>query len=423
MNQQESDGQWSHEKGPCASTSGKVPDGRSVYLAPTLRQWGGYGARVFSMEPVFPSKTFPNHQSIMTGLYPESHSIVSNTFFDPVLNETFHMGHHEEKWWGGEPLWATLRKQGFVTAAYFWPGSDVAYSNETMRPHATAGVYNASVSYATRIEHVVDWFTTGVLVDNGSRAKPDFCAVYFELVDQQGHLFGPNSTEVNLAIARVDTMVAHLVQQMQVALASDDHELQIIIVSDHGMAQVARHRSVSLAATKFRERGIRDVTLSPVAMFWPIKSGVPVEQSMQRFYKSLQNLADKPAVHMKAYKKSSLNERWHLKKNRRVAPVLALADVGWRLIDNDEKDEADRIQSGHDNREVWGNHGYDNQAQDMRAIFIANGTAFISHPNGLPSGETLSSVDVYEIVCRVLGAQPAPNNGSIAIARRIVRVA
>eukprot|EP00166_Cyanidium_caldarium_P002304 ctg_227.g133 len=168
-----------------ASVSRTAAD--STYLAPNLRQLAARGFRAAYLEPVFPTKTFPNHQSIITGQYPESHGVVDNVFYDPVLNETFNMGHLEERFWGGEPLWATLRRQGRVTAAYDWPGSEVTYRQTWKRPHAHAGPFNASRPYAERVRQIIEWYERGVVDDQGKLQVPDLVAVYLEPVDHAGH--------------------------------------------------------------------------------------------------------------------------------------------------------------------------------------------------------------------------------------------
>lgn len=78
--------------------------------APNLAKLASDGVRAPWIEPRFITKTFPNHFSIATGLYEESHGIVGNNFFDPVLNDTFRLGRNESEWWdtGAIPLWVRM---------------------------------------------------------------------------------------------------------------------------------------------------------------------------------------------------------------------------------------------------------------------------------------------------------------------------
>ncbi|KAK4534952.1 hypothetical protein CDCA_CDCA03G0977 [Cyanidium caldarium] len=373
-----------------ASVSRTAAD--STYLAPNLRQLAARGFRAAYLEPVFPTKTFPNHQSIITGQYPESHGVVDNVFYDPVLNETFNMGHLEERFWGGEPLWATLRRQGRVTAAYDWPGSEVTYRQTWKRPHAHAGPFNASRPYAERVRQIIEWYERGVVDDQGKLQVPDLVAVYLEPVDHAGHLYGPDSLAVSMAIAEVDQVLGTLVSGVRQALASRADRLHVIVVSDHGMAAVDDQRRVALNAT---------------------------HAAAAELYQRMAQVAKGAAGHVRAYTQDSMEERWHLKGSRRVAPVSVLASTGWRLVYDEDAEAASRQP-----RHAWGDHGYDNIEPKMRALFVADGPTFRRNAGDAPDRQpVLRNVDVYEIVCTLLGAQPAPNNGSRDAVAQVLRSA
>ena len=403
-----------------ASVRRAAADG--TYLAPNLRQLAARGFRAAYLEPVFPTKTFPNHQSIITGLYPESHGVVDNVFYDPVLNETFNMGHLEERFWGGEPLWATLRRQGRVTAAYDWPGSEVTYRQPWKRPHAHAGPFNASRPYAERVRQIIEWYARGIADDQGKLQVPDLVAAYLEPVDHAGHLYGPDSLAVNMAIAEADQVLGTLVSGVRQALASRSDRLHVIVVSDHGMAAVDDQRRVALNATQFRRRGYRDVTLSPLAMLWPTAAAAataPTDAAAAELYQRVAQVAKGAAGHVRAYTRDSMEERWHLKGSRRVAPVSVLASTGWRLVYDEDAEAASRQP-----RHAWGDHGYDNTEPKMRALFVADGPTFRRNVGDAADRQpVLRNVDVYEIVCALLGAQPAPNNGSRDAVAQVLRSA
>src|SRR6266850_4625922 len=86
------------------------------------------GVHAKKLIPMFPSMTFPNHHTIVTGLRPEHHGIIHNNFYDPVTKETFAFNKTElqgSQWWGGEPVWATAIKQGRTADCLSWPGTGV----------------------------------------------------------------------------------------------------------------------------------------------------------------------------------------------------------------------------------------------------------------------------------------------------------
>lgn len=86
----------------------------------------GYGQN--GMYPSYPSITFPNHYSIITGLYPSHHGLVDNIFYDPNRKEMYKIGSKtvtDGSWYGGLPLWGLAEKQGMVAASLFWVGSRV----------------------------------------------------------------------------------------------------------------------------------------------------------------------------------------------------------------------------------------------------------------------------------------------------------
>jgi predicted AlkP superfamily pyrophosphatase or phosphodiesterase len=204
---------------------------RTEYLSrgftPVLTSLASKGISAKYMRPVFPSLTFPNHYTIVTGLYPESHGIVANIFHDPKLNDTFvyidSVKNAESKWWGGEPLWVTARKQGLISATMMWPGSEAAIQN--VRPNYYVK-YNGSMSLEERIDGVLGW------LDLRKSRRPNFITLYASDVDSKGHTDGPYSKAVNTSLSLVDSMIGRLISGLESRGIQD--AVDLIIVSDHG---------------------------------------------------------------------------------------------------------------------------------------------------------------------------------------------
>ena len=199
------------------------------YHPPTLTALAKDGVRAKWMIPSFPTKTFPNHYTIATGLYPEHHGIVENNIYD--FGEVFKMDNRDKvrdpKWWFGEPIWVTAEKQGQRAASYFFVGSE-AKVEDTYPTYSRN--YNGKVPNAMRVDKVLGW------VDEPVEKRPTMIAMYFSITDDVGHEFGPDSEETKYAVLEADTFIRRLMDGLKTRRI--DKKVNIIIVSDHGMAAV-----------------------------------------------------------------------------------------------------------------------------------------------------------------------------------------
>ena len=222
------------------SLDGFRPDYLERTKAPHLQALAGRGVRADGLVPVFPAKTFPNHYTIVTGLYPERHGIIGNTIYDPTTRRTFTMSNRTEvrdpMWWGGEPIWVTAERAGLRTGTLFWPGSEARIHG--VRPtHWRA--YDESMRGTARVDEVLRW------LDLPEGRRPAFVTLYFEDTDSAGHRNGPNSDAARQAISRVDGYVGRLVRGLERrGLLSSTN---LIVLSDHGMADVVPDRVVRLS--------------------------------------------------------------------------------------------------------------------------------------------------------------------------------
>lgn len=206
---------------------------RHDYLArghsPTLQRFAASGLRAEGLIPAFPSSTFPNHYSIVTGMYPGSHGIIGNTFYDRSRAATYRMSNRKAvedgRWYFGEPLWVAVEKSGAVAASFFWVGSEADIQG--IRP-THYKIYDGRVANKTRVQQVLDWLQLS------EQDRPKLITMYFSDVDSAGHNYGPDSPQVNAAIAKVDGELSLLLQ----GLAALPFEVNLIITSDHGMASV-----------------------------------------------------------------------------------------------------------------------------------------------------------------------------------------
>ena len=197
-------------------------------ISPTLDMMRRDGASALSLQPTFPSKTFPNHLSIVTGMHPENHGIVTNGIRDPFTGDRYRMGNNaaiqESRWYLGEMFWETAERQGITTASYFWPGSELP---EDHRRPTYQEFYEHNRPYETRIEGLLEW------LKKPEDERPRFMTLYFHEVDSKGHQFGPDSPEVNEAIKLVDSLLAKLLTGLKEIGLHDKTNLIIVFRSRH----------------------------------------------------------------------------------------------------------------------------------------------------------------------------------------------
>lgn len=348
------------------------------------------GVKAEYLTSVFPTNTFPTHWSIATGLYVENHGIIANSFYDYELEARFSFGPvggpNDERWWGGEPIWITAEKEGKTAATFFWPGSEATING--FRPTLWID-YDGSIPDSVRIDSVMNW------LDPAGDVQADFATLYFSFVDSRGHAFGPESSEVDQAVEEMDAILGDLMDQKnEVGL---NNRLNIIIVSDHGMASTSSERVIFLE--EIIDLNIVDmVTWTPVAM---IK---PDEGKTSEVYEALKSNEENYRV----YLKEELPERFHFRNHYRIPEIIMIADVGYTITSRPFFNQ--RGVSA-------GTHGYDNLAPEMRTFFAANGPDFV---NGVTS-PPFESVHIYELIANILGIQPAENDGSFEEVKFLIK--
>lgn len=355
-----------------------------------LRELAARGVRAERLIPSFPSKTFPNHYTIVTGLYPEHHGIVANTMRDDRIGTTFTIGDttiaRDPRWWGGEPIWNTAERQGVRTAALFWPGSDYAVNGRYPTYYTP---YNGRLPDTTRVQRVLKWLSMPT-----DRA-PRFVTLYFSTTDDAGHSYGPQSPQVDSAIAHVDARIGQLVDGL--AQRGLTGRVNIVVVSDHGMTEIDSSRVVRLDE-------YADLADMEVVDWMPVTAITPKPGKLASVYEALRR-----APHVQVFHRDSVPERFHYRASVRITPLVLLADEGWTIS------STERLRRNGPPR--GGTHGYDNFLPSMGALFIAAGPDI---QQGRVIGP-VANVHVYPLLARLLGVKPAPNDGhadSLAITRR-----
>lgn len=326
------------------------------------------------MLPSFPSVTFPNHFTLVTGLYPESHGIVGNTFWDPELEDEFETGTPvitQSKWWKAEPLWVTAEEQGVRTAIHMWPGSEAHIGN--VDP-TFVDRFNGSEELPRKVDRILQFLDLPGEEDDSydGDKRPQFIAAYVPNVDAAGHKYGPNSTEIRSTIAQADNMLGSLFHGIEERNLTDI--VNIVIVSDHGMATTSTARLVQLD-------DLIDIDLVERIDGWPSRGLRPKRpEDLQTLHKQLAKVAKNYADRIEVYTRETMPERYHFSSNERIAPLWVIPKAGWAVVERPEFDAKEALETGKAYH-PRGIHGYDHEHPLMRAIFIARGPAFPHKPN------------------------------------------
>ena len=362
---------------------------------PNVRRLMERGVHARNLIPSFPSKTFPNHYSIVTGLYPGHHGIVANNIFDPPTGRTFATAKREElrdpMWWGGTPIWTLVERAGRKSAPLFWPASEA--------PHAGLmptywQPYDENRPGNARIDQILSW------LDLPAAQRPTFLSLYFEDTDAAGHADGPDSPQVRDAIMRDDSYIGRLMDGLSRRGLVD--RVNVVVVSDHGMTAVDDTRVI-----------VADDYVSPndgvIADINPTLAVFPKAGKEDEVYRRLV----KAHPHLKMFKRDETPARWHYRDHPRVPPILGVADEGWQVL---RRETVNSIGAGRI-RGARGTHGYDPQLMSMRAIFIAAGPAFKRGATVAP----FENVSIYNVLANILHVTPAPNDGDPSIVRALLR--
>lgn len=364
------------------------------FQPPTLTRLARNGVRAKWMTPSFPTKTFPNHYTVATGLYPENHGIIENNIYD--FGTVFSLGKREEvqnsRWWFGEPIWVTAEKQGQKAGAFFFPGTEAEIAGK--RPTFWKE-YDGAISNEKRVDQILAW------LDLPQNERPTFFTLYFSDTDDAGHSFSPESVELKNAVEKVDRDLARLYEGLKARKI--DKKVNLIIVSDHGMATVYQKNVVLL------DDYFDFADTDRILWTGEIVQIFPKEGKLDEIAAKLKNVE-----HAVCWKKPEIPERLHYNKGSRIAPIICSAEEGWILTNKERFAQAQKNPNFDKPR---GAHGYDNKYQSMQATFIAHGAAF-------KKGkiiEPFPNVNVYNVMAKILKLTPAPNDGDAKFVKQVLR--
>lgn len=353
------------------------------YGAKHLLAIGSEGASApDGMIPSYPSLTFPNHYTLVTGLYPEHHGIVANRFYDPARKATYALGDPQSvtdgSWYGGVPLWSLAEKQGMRSACFFWPGSEAEIAGQ--RPSYYLH-FDDKIDEKKRIDQVIAWLKLP------EEQRPHFITLYYANVDHAGHEFGPDTQQTADAVKHVDELIGRLHSELDALHLPID----LIVVADHGMERV---QGSWITLDKF-------VSLDGFETAGPLLYA-PSDAEANRVYQKLKS-AD---AEFTVYRRDKIPAYLHYNSNPREGDPVIVPKGPYMI-------RAHGPQAGRDDHAPpAGEHGYDPyEMHSMRAIFFAEG------PDIKPgvTVKPFENINVFPLVTRILGLENPPIDGSLNV--------
>jgi alkaline phosphatase D len=358
------------------------------FALPNFSEFIAKGSSAEALIPAFPSKTFPNHYSTVTGLYPGSHGLVDNSFYDPQLKTLYTMSDRDKVvdpvFYGGTSIWRLAREAGMKSASYFWVGSEV--NDEDLRPDYYFE-YDGTVHPKTRIEKVISW------LELPKETRPHFIALYFSSPDYEAHLHGPSGYETRDAALQADSLLGYLMTRLkQIELP-----VNVMVTSDHGLTDIVIGSDTYVYLDQFvavKNTSYRIVNGGTHAHFYTRTA----EQT-----DSLYRLLHDRDSRMKVYRKEDLPAEWHYNHSR-VGDLLVVANHPFYLRNS----FGGYLRDGKPGS-VRGVHGYDpKEVNDMHGVFFAQG------PN-IRQGfqlKAIRNVDLYPLMARILNLRPPSIDGT-----------
>lgn len=351
------------------------------------------GAAAEALIPSFPSKTFPNHYTLVTGLYPGNHGLVDNEFYDPKEKKQYAIRKREMVenpiFYGGTPLWQLAQQHGLKSASFYWVGSE-AKIHGTLPDYYR--LYDAKVKNEERVEQTIHWLK---LPDT---ERPHFISLYFSLIDHEAHSTGPTSIQTQRALHTADSLLGMLM----IKVKEIDLPINLVVVSDHGLYEMKREEKVFRYVDQLVN--VKDTSL----IFANAGSQV---HFYTKHVDSLYSILKKQAQGFNVYKQNEFPERWHYKNNR-AGDILMVAEPGTYFL------TSTRDLSKWEGRGNFGEHGYDPAlTNDVNGIFYAMG------PN-VKQGVRLKpfeNIHVYPFVAKILGLKILEIDGDVSVLESVYK--
>lgn len=358
-----------------------------LYDTPTLDSIARVG--VFSkVKPCYPSNTFPNHYAMATGLHPDHHGIVNNSFYDKSLGLSYSISNDEARvnpdFYKGEPIWNTVERQDLTAHVYTWVGVEAPYEGKFPTKYL---IYDSNRTRKELADHVLE-----ALCNPNVEEIPNLTMWYFDEPDAVEHRYSPTSEETRKVVEDIDSVLAYFMTEVRKSPVYE--KINFIFTADHGMTELSPERYYNI------------YPLIPGEAKYCYNSNPltlePAEERVQAVYEILK--AHEEEGHYRVWLREDMPEEYHYGTyTDRIQPIVLQADNGWKVVYNEKSD--------------WGkpkpkasSHGYDPSHPDMQMAFFACGPAFKS---GYTHDVTFQNLNDHLIIAHILGIEPAENNDCV----------
>jgi predicted AlkP superfamily pyrophosphatase or phosphodiesterase len=369
------------------SVDGFKPSYLDQFDLPNLQRIAARGTRARALVPVFPTLTFPNHFSLVSGVHPEIHGLVANSFWDPQRQEGYSLSSPavtDGTWYHAEPIWVTAERQGMVAACFFWPGSEAAI-RPTGAPDDHPGIrptiwnkYDGAVPNDERVRTVLDWLRMP------EETRPHLVTLYFSELDSAQHAGALDSPRVEAAAKSIDQALGLLLDGIDALPIRD--RLYLLITSDHGMVETSLSQAIRLDGLIDMDEVDRGFS-GPVASLH-LKD--PTRAS------AIRDQINAGLEHGHAYLRGETPEEFHYRASPRIGDVVVIMDEAWTAVAS--------TRASTREEDSWGMHGWSPFLPSMHALFVIMGPD-IRAGGVVPEVRT---IDVYPLMTELLDLRPAP---------------
>jgi len=349
------------------------------FKPPHLSAFIKNGVKAESLIPSFPSKTFPNHYTIVTGMYPDNHGLLGNSFYSNKKDLIYRIGNREMvedgTFYGGSPIWVQAYKANMVSASYFFVGSEA--NIQGIRP-TYYHRYDGSIKNDVRVAQALKWLALP------AKKRPHLITMYFSDMDDFGHRFGPNNDkEIKKAIFDLDENLGDLFK----GAAATGLPINIIIVSDHGMTPLLSSNFIPMENIENNNLFLA-INNGAIVNIHP-KKDIQIDSVFQYLKQKEDNF--------KVYKTENTPEFEYIPKNKDWGAIQIIPKIGY-YFSSRRRTESPTITT-------TGVHGYDPNFKDMHGIFYANGPAFKKRH----TVSAIKNIHIYPLMCEILGLE-IPDN-------------
>ncbi|HEX5172134.1 MAG TPA: ectonucleotide pyrophosphatase/phosphodiesterase [Cyclobacteriaceae bacterium] len=368
------------------------------YKPPNFLSFIQHGSQAEALIPVFPSKTFPNHYSLVTGLYPGHHGLVDNYFFDLSRSELYTMKSKERVgdpyYYNGVPLWKLAQQQGVKSASYFWVGSEIPLPGWHPDYYFS---YDGSVPFEARVDKVLEWLTLP------EKDRPHFITLYFSSPDQESDDHGPISEETRQGVLGVDALLGRLMT----GLAKLNLPVNVILVSDHGASELTVTKDAFIFLDELLDLKNSSIKVANGG------SQVHLYANNNQQLDSLYHFLLTKKNHFDVLRRKDFPARWHY-NNDRSGDLLIVAEPGYNFRDGNRPKFMQTIKEG----DKLGMHGYDPYVlKDMQGIFYAQGPN-IKQGKIIPAFE---NIHIYLLIARILKLTTPPTDGDENVLKQLYK--